>query len=97
MLLAKCDCGNSFEYFDLVEASSMIHIHSESLRRLYRDSAPDDYGRQGIRIVSTLFFTAENLKALGYPVTTEDTNHYRTENSAKIKLYPKEGADDATE
>ena len=56
-------------YWRVESAAAMIGLHPQSLQRLYRESGISDYERAGLKIGRTLFFSANHLKSLGYPIT----------------------------
>ena len=55
-------------YWRVESAAAMIGLHPQSLQRLYRESGISDYERAGLKIGRTLFFSANHLKSLGYPI-----------------------------
>ena len=78
LLLVKC--GNQeVRYYSLSEASGMVTknqwgdsvdgIHSETLRRRYRDKPT-----VGKRIGRDVFFSADDMKSLGYEIEDTDTH-----------------------
>tara|TARA_Y100001951_G_scaffold7813_1_gene4959 strand:- start:324 stop:596 length:273 start_codon:yes stop_codon:yes gene_type:complete len=89
MILIECG-GEETRYYDLVEASKLVGMNSESLRRVYRENL----GNIGHKIGRTLFFTVQDLERFGYSVTAEENNFI--ELGEIIKLYPEEGTDDTT-
>lgn len=69
-LTARCDCGQVREYHKLETAAKMVGLYPESLRRAYRYNL----GEHGTKFEVGLFFTAEDLGKLGYPLEQEVAN-----------------------
>ena len=79
-------------YYSLSEASSMVvsnqwdvpvdGINSETLRRAYRDKN----GQVGKRIGRDVFFTEEDMTALGYKIKADDTRFFDIGNVITIPI-----------
>jgi hypothetical protein len=69
-LTARCDCGQVQEYHKLETAAKMVGLYPESLRRAYRYKL----GEHGTKLPVGLYFTAEDLGKLGYPLEQEVVN-----------------------
>lgn len=81
MIKVKCG-GTEYRYYSVSEAARLITknqwgvpvtgIHSETLRRAWRDKV--DAGKShGYHIGRDVFFTLENLEALGYEAQDAST------------------------
>jgi len=69
-LVASCDCGESKTYLKLEAAAKKVGLYPESLRRAYRYAQKE----HGTRFEVGLYFTAEDLGKLGYPLEQEVAN-----------------------
>ena len=86
VLSVRCG-GEEILYYSLTVASKLISanrwsipvdgVHSESLRRSYRDSG------YGVRIGRDVFFTEKNLRDMGYQVLI-DKDHLPTNNIVEL-------------
>ena len=88
MQILSVKCGDKeTRYYSLAVASKLISanrwsvpvngVHSESLRRSYRDSG------YGVRIGRDVFFTEKNLRDMGYQVLI-DKDHLPTNNIVEL-------------
>jgi hypothetical protein len=93
MQILSVQCGDTkVMYYSLAIACKIISanrwaitvdgIHSESLRRSYRDSG------HGLRIGRDIFFTEQNLKDMGYEVLTDK---YHIADSYVVELGVQDG------
>jgi len=58
-------------YWRLEVAAAKVGIHPQSLQRIWRNSGFDDSDRTGLKLGRTLFFHADDLSSLGYPIRKE--------------------------
>ena len=97
MLLIKCS-GEEVKYYSIAEASKLISsnqwgvpvdgIHSETLRRTYRDFVADPKNTEvAFNIGRDIFFSEDGIKTLGYGVKDKVS---WMDMGQVVQLFPKE-------